>query len=540
VSHFPPHRFYYLDNFECALGWLVHRYGGLLSEEEQTFIRIFGTLPLSARALLVRLIMRRGPLFRVSKIRYEEIGDVGAAIGPPRELGWINVDPVVASDQICSLLTKRTLATHFGLPLSWSKEMLRSQVEAHHPHPAPASQWAVLAADPIIEVKIAALCSRLQLLFFGNWHQEWNEFVLSDLGIFKYEQVIAQDAARAFDSRAHIETFYALFHAREALEQDAPADDVLALLPTETIDHEWLEERRAKLLFAVARREERSGELSRAAELYAQCHYPGANARFVRVLEQQGRLDEARCLIERSAGVALVESESELLDRARRRLAPKSSRSPATRVNIVSIELSLDDWECVEESAAQSLNAPDAPVFFAENLLINGLFGLWCWNIIFEPVPGAFFHPFQRGPADLWSPMFVERRRELFNKAFLRLERDEYAAPILAIYRAKQGTHNPFVFWGGLTESLIELALYCIPALHLRRIFERMLADLERNSSGFPDLVQFYPQERRYRFIEVKGPGDRLQDHQRRWMRYFSEHQIPALVCHVSRERAAA
>jgi hypothetical protein len=31
-----------------------------------------------------------------------------------------------------------------------------------------------------------------------------------------------------------------------------------------------------------------------------------------------------------------------------------------------------------------------------------------------------------------------------------------------------------------------------------------------------------------------------LQDHQRRWMKYFAEHEIPAMVCHVSRARAVA
>jgi hypothetical protein len=108
------------------------------------------------------------------------------------------------------------------------------------------------------------------------------------------------------------------------------------------------------------------------------------------------------------------------------------------------------------------------------------------------------------------------------------------------MYHSKRGTHNPFVFWGGLTEELIDLALRCIPTSHLRCMFERMLSDLEHNCTGLPDLVQFYPSEQRYRFIEVKGPGDRLQDHQRRWMNYFAQHEIPALVCNVARAQAAA
>jgi hypothetical protein len=529
-----------LHNFERALGWLAHRYDGLLSDEEQAFIQTFVTSPHAARAMLVRLIMRRGPLFRVSKIRYEEIGETAEALAPWIGLGWVDADPIVSIEQICSLLTKRTIATYVGFPHSWSKEALRGHLQARHPDSAPASQWAVLAGEPLIQVKISALCAHLQLLFFGNWHQHWNEFVLSDLGIFKYERVAANDLGRAFDSRDQIESFYSLFEARQALEQEASAADVLALLPSSPIDHEWLEERRAKLQFALARREERSGELTLAADLYAQCCYPGAKARLVRVLERQGRVDQARDAVECSADSRLVEAERELLERARRRLTPKPRRTPPARAQITSIELALDEWERVEESVAQALHSHDAPVVYVENLLINALFGLWCWDAIFHPVAGAFFHPFQRGPADLWSPMFVERRREIFERAFLMLDRNEHTASILATYQAKVGTHNPFVFWEGLTVELIELALHCIPEVHLRCMFERMLADLERNSSGFPDLVQFYPNERRYRFMEVKGPGDRLQDHQRRWMKYFAEHEIPAMVCHVSRARAVA
>lgn len=539
MSDFPAHRFYYLANFERALAWLASRYAGLLNDEEESFVRTFVSLPLTVRAMFVRLIMRRGPLFQVSKIQYEEIGAAEQALRPLCECAWIDCDPRLTIVQVCSLLTRRTLATHFGAPLSWSKELLRAHLEARHPEPKRASAWSLFATDPVIEVKITAVCAHLQLLFFGNWHQGWKEFVLSDLGIFKYEPV-PTEGARAFESRAHIDAFYALFHARQVLDEGEPAEAVLALLPQRSIDHEWLEERRAKLQFALARREERAGNFAVAFDLYAQCPYPGSRARAVRVLERQGKREEARCAATRYASDEMNESERELLERAMRRLLPSSSNRIVRRRKVESLELSFEGWRRVEQSASESLHSPEAPVFYVENLLINALFGLWCWEVIFAPLPGAFFHPFQRGPADLWSPSFVQRRRVLIAEAFSRLERREHASHIVAMFHAKQGTHNPFVFWGGLTEELLHLALSCIPASHLKCMFERMLADLEHNCTGFPDLVQFYPQERRYRFIEVKGPGDRLQDHQRRWMNYFADHDIPAIVCHVSRSQAAA
>ena len=46
--------------------------------------------------------------------------------------------------------------------------------------------------------------------------------------------------------------------------------------------------------------------------------------------------------------------------------------------------------------------------------------------------------------------------------------------------------------------------------------------------------MQFWPRERRYRLIEVKGPGDRLQDNQRRWLSFCGREAIPAAVCRVS------
>ena len=39
--------------------------------------------------------------------------------------------------------------------------------------------------------------------------------------------------------------------------------------------------------------------------------------------------------------------------------------------------------------------------------------------------------------------------------------------------------------------------------------------------------------EGRYRMIEVKGPGDRLQDNQKRWLAFCAEHGMPVEVCYV-------
>jgi hypothetical protein len=80
---------------------------------------------------------------------------------------------------------------------------------------------------------------------------------------------------------------------------------------------------------------------------------------------------------------------------------------------------------------------------------------------------------------------------------------------------------------------LLEQALACLPPEHLRRCFERLLEDIHANRTGMPDLIQFWPEEGRYCMIEVKGPGDRLQDNQLRWLEFCAQHQMPVQVCYV-------
>jgi hypothetical protein len=92
---------------------------------------------------------------------------------------------------------------------------------------------------------------------------------------------------------------------------------------------------------------------------------------------------------------------------------------------------------------------------------------------------------------------------------------------------------NPLVNWQYLDLDLIELALERIDYRHWRAVFSRILGDLRNNRSGFPDLVHFPPGDG-YCLIEVKGPGDSLQNNQQRWMQYFHEHGIPHCLARVT------
>lgn len=534
--------FYYLENFHQVLAWIAERYDDLLTTEERHFLATFPSLPQASRALFARMVMRKGTVFRASKLVYAEIGSTHEAARPLAEQGLIEEDPALALDALFELLQKPEIGQVFQLSPHVRQlrkadqlEALRAQFDGERRF----SSWYANSGDHVYRNLTQELCDRLRLIFFGNYHQDWTEFVLSDLGIYQYEKVEFSPAARGFRSRRDIDDFLALHRCHERFAEGEAAVAVIADLPPCSPDNEWLRSRRNKLLFAIAQHVEKLHDWPSAHAMYADCDYPGARARAIRVLEKNEQPREAFELLQRAMLAPESEAERQQLLRMAPRLARKlgHAKPPAVLLGKAErIDLSLPpppEASYVEFVVRDHLHRDDAPVYYVENSLMNSLFGLLCWDAVFSPIPGAFFHPYHRGPADLHSADFQRRRTQQFGAALAQLDDDQYRATIRTNYAAKYGIQSPFLYWEAIDEELLDLALDCIPPLHLKRAFERILLDIKANRSGFPDLIQFWPAERRYNMIEVKGPGDRLQDNQLRWIDYCAAHQMPVSVCYL-------
>jgi hypothetical protein len=490
------------------------------------------------------MIGRKGDLFRTSRLGYSEIGCPAAAARALIELGWVDGQPILTLAQLGRLLRKSELQRAFnisGAAALARKSQLLTCKAGDSTEPQALGAWWPDAPDVIYRLLVKPLCDRLRLLFFGNFEQDWSQFVLADLGIFKYEKVPCDTATRAFHTREHIDTFHALYLCRQQLEE--PSDDIeglLRMLPPSVADNEWLEDRRRKLQFRIAQRCERQGDFVRALQIYRECGYAGARVRIVRLLERLERIADALQLAARIREQPADEAEAQQVGRMWPRLQrkagliPQRSRAPHGWPTFKLVLPLAARPACLEQATAQALSQPEAPVHYVENGLLNSLFGLLCWEAIFAPVAGAFFHEFQAAPADLHAAAFHSRRLGHFAQCFQQFDGDDYRHTIRRHFEQKTGIQSPFVFWGMLSQVLLSRALDCLPAEHLKVCLGRILANIRTNASGLPDLVQFWPAERRYRLIEVKGPGDRLQDNQIRWLSFCVMHGIPVSVCQVS------
>ncbi|MBA5979035.1 VRR-NUC domain-containing protein [Pseudomonas sp. MD195_PC81_125] len=534
--------FYYLNNFRQVLDWLGLRYADVMSESEHGFIRDFKILPRASQGLLVRMVMRKGVHFRLGKLNYPEIGDISDAAQPLLSHGWLDDQALLSVAEVFDVLLKAELLQAFGQFIEQPKgrkddwlPVLAGQFSQSRS----LCEWAPTLGDRLLSLTIMDLCDRLRLMFFGNLYQDWSEFVLADLGIFTYEKVEFCADSRGLRSREDVDACLFLHQCQQRFEAGEPLEAIVEQVSALQFDNPWLQRRRGKVLFQIGQYCERITEFALALSIYRDCAYPGARQRMIRVLERCGEyalaLELATLAEQAPESAAEQQSLQRMLPRLRRKLGgPPLKRATPRPVERLDLQLPRTDPGLSVEFYVQAhLHEDSGPVHYVENSLINSLFGLLCWPAIFAPLPGAFFHPFQRGPVDLLNEDFQQRRAELFQACLDQLDDGRYAATIRERFVAKWGVQSPFVFWGALNEQLLEQALACLPPQHLKHWFNRLLLDIKANRTGMPDLIQFWPQHKTYRMIEVKGPGDRLQDNQLRWLEFCHQHQMPVAVCYV-------
>lgn len=396
IAHSVDDPFYYLHNFRQVLLWVEQRYADLLDDQELAFIRTFSQLAAPAQALMVRMVMRKGELFRSDRLDYAEIGDTGQALQPLLALGWVQEPAHLALEQLFALLRKdelaRCLARYLSHPRA-AKQQLLAQLQPLGLEPRPLAEWCPGSDLRILQWCRQPLCDRMRLLFFGNLYQDWSDFVLADLGLLRYEQVPFSTDSRALQQRAEVDLAMALHHCAERLDQGDDPSAILATLHGLHSDNPWLARRYARLQFALGQQCERQGDWAQAMAVYAQCSHAQARIRQVRVLERAEQWPQAHALALQLAAAPANALEVQALERMLPRLArklggPPQPRQRAAALELIELELPREHAALgVEEAVRQHLAEADGPMHYVENTLFNSLFGLLCWEAIFARCP---------------------------------------------------------------------------------------------------------------------------------------------------------
>lgn len=545
---------YYLSNFRALVEFVMARYQPLLSDGEQQFYQAFQTLDTNSQRLYVRLLSRKGvpspagALFRQGKLVYPEIDHLPLAAERLIRAGLLQRNPDLPLEAYLPLFSKTELLARSPTPLpSTLKRAALEQALLERGAEQAALRDALLAGESLLAVQAAEHFETFKLCFFGNLRQDLTDYVLRDLGLFRYEDYSLDQQQLPFQSRTQIDQHLRYYDCLEQLEDTLAAGpgEILALaerLPAGIEGDATLHRRLDRLRLALARQLERLDELEAADRLYRRCTRPPARERRARIAVKRGDIDNGLALCREILAAPHSEQERVFAESFGYRTAKREQRlpgwEPPARYRPPAQTVALPQApERVELLAATFLqrgaqNAEADRCFYVENSLFNGVLGLYVWDILFAPVPGAFFNPFQAAPSDFRTPDFYPMRRALFEQRLAELDGDSLAEKVWQHYRDKHGIANPLVAWDALPEVLLALALERIPTAHWRQLFRRLLNDIAHHRSGLPDLILF-PAAGGYELVEVKGPGDRLQQNQQRWLAFFARHQIPHRVLHV-------
>jgi hypothetical protein len=541
-----PH--YYRDNFLRLCDTVEAQYGDLLMPAEQALLRDFRGLPFGAQCLYVRLVSRVGPWFRESRLCYPELGEVGPLLDTLMDSGMAVVAEALTLEQLGRLYTRAELERALGARLPGGgaprKGALLQAIGELGLEPRDLLR-AVVAVDSARVVAPGGVewVQLLQLLFFGNRHQNLVEFVLSDLGVARYYPYSLDRAHRLFASRAALDEYLACvrlsdgWHAlREGGDAQGMADLAREIAPLQ-VAHPSSERRWYRLRNGLARELERFGEELLAQQLYQGSGLHPARERRARILERRGEWRGAAGLCREILAAPWCEAEREAAQRILARTRRRLHGTPVTRRrdDFAAISLQLPPGDApVEQRVAEHLAGEWCAVHYVENQLMCALFGLAFWEEIFAPLPGAFNNPFQGAPTDMYEQGFSARRRERLAARLAQLRSADLRCELPGAYRRYAGYQCRWVNWRRIDGALLEAAAAVIPADHLLAVWERILFDPGENRRGFPDLIALGGEPGEYCLIEVKAPGDALQENQKRWLRFFAGHGIPARVAWVA------
>ncbi len=286
----------------------------------------------------------------------------------------------------------------------------------------------------------------------------------------------------------------------------------------------------------IARQLERLKHLDLAAQCYATSQEAPATERRIRILEKQNDLKGALALCEHLLHNSHHPDELTFAERFYEKLKKKLGQPIQTSAlyqpETIQLELAKPEL-AIELTVAEHFQQRGDSALYLENSLFCGLFGLWFWEIIFAPVKDAFFNPFQRAPRDLNSPEFYSKRKTVLEDRLEALHQSDWQQQMKKAAQTKRGLANVFVNWDYLSDEIIDLLLQRIPPHHLKAVFGRMIKAPGLYRNGFPDLIVM-PEQGGYYLLEVKGPGDTLQNNQIHWFKLFAQHTIPAKLAKVS------
>ncbi|MDF1741073.1 MAG: exonuclease domain-containing protein [Verrucomicrobiales bacterium] len=516
---------YYLEHFEEMIDFVESHYGHVIDTEHETFINGFRQLSLDARCLYVRLANRKGSVFPLARLKYEEIASLPDSIDELKschfargidESDYREILESMTRPEVVELVKSHTNGSIAGsLKISSAK---KSKITAFALEHVPFRESIPVTSDQrfVVQDRIKTL-EFILFLFFGNNEANLTSFALRDLGVVKTGQLKTKFEARfssAEEARASF--FYSRLYPTI---KEASGNELIALAEQHSdwpdIGETRLESVRHRSLHQLGLALERINETEKALSVYETSRQFPATERQARLLYSEGRKEDAEQLL--NALIRDPSSDGELIfaeDFYERKFKKKKVGRLTELLRsapVLQLDESLRDRP--EQAAIHHYAREGIRAFHTENAIWQHLFGVFLWDLIFDPDKAALHNSFEMRPSDLKNGVFYRKRLEALQERLQQLnDPDTALSTFNKNWEEQCETPNGVTQWLPEYRELVrELILRAKPG-SLATVLESMLKDYRTCRSGYPDLMLLDGDE--VRFVEVKAQGDQLRRNQ--------------------------
>ena len=513
--------------------------GALLSAGERVVVERLLSLDGDAGRLYVRLLGRKGSVFRLEKLDYDDVGDLASAARRLEQLDLAHRNvPWSRRLPLYTMVELKEVCRRLGLGRAGNREALEQRLQEQ-------THWA---EDPVLRICGGGVVRRLEILWFRSGWRDRTALLLERIGQTRFVDYERTGGGRAFADRREFGRYLSALgggdQSPEALLAEVQAH------PYRDAALRGLDPRRiwANRAIEAARELERAGERPRSIALYegllaAGVTQPGPLAkRLALCLESEGDPARGARVCVDWMPRARVENRPSLT-RTGRRLSRKAKlpwrppvplrRPPERTLTLPFYEGQWSDGHRIEAAVIDHL-APRRALH-GENALWTTLFGLVFLDLYWMPVHGMLPAPYLSGPLDLGTPAFRENR---IAAVTARMAQD-LEAVVRANHATYEGCIASGVWWGLDLEVLAGVANAGKP------ILRRLLREGWGASRGLPDLAilsgaaqkvpDLFPSRLTpdLLLVEVKGPNDQVRDEQAVWHDYLVSEGVPLEIWRI-------
>lgn len=567
---------YYLTNFEYLLNFITKSYKQLLNTHEINLIQQFFKLSEPARCLYVRMCNRKGVIFKISGLQYQEIPSTQEAahelmtnhfvtqLSQKHETYFADLLTVFTKKELLAFIQVYDLKLHKA-----SKNLKINEIYYVILTNISYPIFLKLADNHnIIIQNYHHEISFFKFLFFGNSYQDMTDFVMRDMGMTKFEDFDETKFTPLFQTRAEAEEKWAIIEAHHTLNAYLEtANTIINYTSIETFFKQWflnhalVHETSANAYQRLAIRlgeifekqkllERLEGNhaymhLEIALQFYEHATMPPARERQCRILATlsqvagniENNIQKALLICEQIIASPQNANELTFATDFSEKLLKKNLKTKEKTLKTVtkylkeaqSIYIEITHKHAIENGVVSYFQQQGFQGIFVENYAWRAIFALVFWDIIFD---FNIHNPLQKRPSDFYTNSFFENRKALFINHLENITNKELLQKLIEKnYQEKYNFTNSFIQWHESILPLATLFIELLPLEGLKMVLLEMAKDMHKGLTGFPDVLIW--NENEYCLIEVKSPTDTLSAQQLFWLNFFEDNGIKAKVLKV-------